>query len=240
MWKKTKTYFLTGLLALTPIVLTIFIIWKLFFAIDGLLKGFLNKHLLKWLGFEAGQHNLTGLGFITIILFVLLVGFFARNYVGKKILSLSDALVTRIPIINRIYSAIQQISQAFLSEKTEVFKKAVLIEYPRRGIYSIGFFTQDTRGEVQEKLDTDVVSVFLPTTPNPTSGFLLFVPKVDTVELAMPVEEALKLVISGGAIVPNPNHYVKAPLRLTDLFADKIEITPENNAEKDIESRESD
>ncbi len=220
MWKKFKTYFLTGLLALTPIVLTIFIIWKLFFAIDGLLQGFINRHVLKWLGLDVPHGNLTGLGFISIILFILITGFFARNYVGKKVLSIGDALVTRIPIINRVYVAIQQISQAFLSEKTEVFKKAVIIEYPRRGIYSIGFFTQDTKGEVQEKLPVDVVSVFLPTTPNPTSGFLLFVPKKDTIEMDMPVEEALKLVISGGAIIPNPNRYAKIPHNATKPSAD--------------------
>lgn len=203
MWKKLRTYFLTGLLVLTPIVLTIFIIWKLFFAIDGLLQGFISKHILTRIGFQVTDKPLTGLGFISIILLILLTGFFAKNYVGKKILSWGDVLVAKIPIINRVYMAIQQISQAFLSEKSEVFEKAVLIEYPRKGIYSIGFFTQDTKGEVQNKLDVDVVSIFLPTTPNPTSGFLLFVPKKDTITLEMPVEDALKLVISGGAIVPN-------------------------------------
>jgi len=119
--------------------------------------------------------------------------------IGRRKLKIA---VAGIPIISRIYSTIQQISRAFLSEKREVFKKAVLFEYPRPGTYSIGFFTQDTKGMVQDALDCDVVSVFLPTTPNPTSGFLLFVPKTEIIELDMPVEEALKLVISGGAIVP--------------------------------------
>lgn len=202
MWKKFKTYFLTGLLALTPIVLTVFIIWKLFFAIDGLLQGFISKHILSRIGFPVTEQPLTGLGFLSIVLLILLTGFFAKNYLGKKVLALSESIVRKIPIINRIYLAIQQISQAFLSEKSEVFKKAVMIEYPRKGIYSIGFFTQDTRGEVQERLEKDVVSIFIPTTPNPTSGYLLFVPKEDTISLDMSVEDALKLVISGGAIVP--------------------------------------
>jgi len=192
MWKKLKSYFITGLLVLTPLVLTIFIIWKLFFAIDGLLQGFISKRF--------DDQPITGLGFLTIILLILLTGFFARNYFGRKILLIGDNLVSKIPIINRIYIAIQQISQAFLSEKSEVFEKAVLIEYPRKGIHSIGFFTQDTKGEVQDRLDKDVVSVFIPTTPNPTSGFLLFVPKEDAQPLDMSVEEAMKLVISGGAI----------------------------------------
>ena len=232
MWKKLKTYFLTGLLALTPIFLTIFIIWKLFFAIDGLLQGFINKHVLRWLGIHLPHHNLTGVGFLTIILIILIAGFLAKNYVGKKILSLGDAIVTRIPIINRIYVAIQQISQAFLSEKSEVFKQAVLIEYPRRGIYSIGFFTQDTRGEVQDKLHpVDVVSVFLPTTPNPTSGFLLFVPKKDAIKLDMSVEEALKLVISGGAIVPsNINNLPKPIEKIRQPSIDEIKILPQQQS----------
>lgn len=199
MWKKTKSYFVTGLIVLIPLVLTIYIIWKLFIAIDGILQGVVSQ-LFSRLGLgEVGQTYI-GLGFISVILLILLTGLIARNYIGKKVIQWGEMLFTQIPLINRIYIAIQQLSNAFLSEKREVFKKAVLIEYPRKGIYSIGFFTQDTRGEVQERLQTDVVSVFLPTTPNPTSGFLLFVPKTEVVELDMSIEDALKLVISGGAI----------------------------------------
>jgi len=202
MWKKLKTYFITGLLVLIPLVLTFFIIWKLFIAIDGLLQGFISN-MLERVGVPATKY---GLGFISVILLILLTGMIARNYFGRKVIKLGEDIFTRIPLINRIYMAIQQISNAFLSEKREVFKKAVLIEYPRKGIYSIGFFTQDTRGEVQDRLNQDVVSVFLPTTPNPTSGFLLFVPKTDVTELDMSIEEALKLVISGGAIVPTSKY----------------------------------
>jgi len=202
MWKKIRTYFITGLLVLTPLVLTIFIIWKLFIGIDGLLQGFISN-MLERVGVPATKY---GLGFISVILLILLTGLIARNYFGRKVIKLGENVLSKIPLISRIYMAIQQISNAFLSEKREVFKKAVLIEYPRKGIYSIGFFTQDTRGEVQERLNRDVVSVFLPTTPNPTSGFLLFVPKSDVTELDISIEEALKLVISGGAIVPSSKY----------------------------------
>jgi len=204
MWKKIKTYFLTGLLVLIPLVITIFIIWKLFIAIDGLLQGVI-RNLLVRIGIPVTN---IGLGFISVILLILLTGMIARNIIGRKIIKFGEMVLTRIPLINRIYIAIQQISNAFLSEKREVFKKAILIEYPRKGIFSIGFFTQDTKGEVQDRLNKDVVSVFLPTTPNPTSGFLLFVPKTDIIELDMTIEEALKLVISGGAIVPS-SKYIK-------------------------------
>lgn len=223
MWKKLKSNFLTGLLVLIPLVLTIFIIWKLFFAIDGLLQGFISEVVLTRLGYVVTDKPLTGLGFISVIIVILLTGFFARNYVGRKVLVLGNTIVSRIPIISRVYIAIQQISQAFLSEKTEVFEKAVLIEYPRKDIYSIGFFTQDTKGEVQDHLDKDVVSIFIPTTPNPTSGFLLFVPKSDITVLDMSVEEALKLVISGGAIVPNFNKAAKLSER-------KIEANTEDDS----------
>jgi uncharacterized membrane protein len=202
MWKKIKTYFLAGLLVLIPLVLTIFIIWKLFIGIDSLLQGFISN-ILERIGVPPTN---IGLGFISVILLILLTGMIAKNYFGRKVIKIGENILTKIPLINRIYIAIQQISNAFLSEKREVFKKAVLIEYPRKGIYSIGFFTQDTKGEVQKRLKHDVVSVFLPTTPNPTSGFLLFVPKNEVTELNLTIEEALKLVISGGAIIPTSTY----------------------------------
>ena len=202
MWKKIKRYFITGLLVLFPFVLTVFIITWLFTKIDSILKGVIGNFLER-----VGLLSFPGVGFISVILIILLVGLIARNYFGKKFIALGDTIVTKIPLINRIYLAIQQISKAFFSEQREVFKKAVLIEYPRKGIYSIVFFTQDTKGEIQQKLPLDVVSVFLPTTPNPTSGFLLFVPKTDIINLSMSVEEALKLVISGGAITPQHKLY---------------------------------
>lgn len=198
--KQIRAYFFTGLLVLVPLVLTGYIIWNLFLAIDGILRGIVYTFILEQFGIRFGQ--IPGIGFITLILLIILTGVITRNYFGRKLVDFGDQFVGRIPLINRVYNAIKQISHAFLSSKREVFKKAVLFEYPRKGVYSIGFYTQDTRGSIQEALDVDVVSVFLPTTPNPTSGFLLFVPKADVVELDLTIEEAMKLVISGGAIVP--------------------------------------
>ena len=200
--KKMRAYFFTGMLVLVPLVLTGYIIWNLFLAIDGILKGFVNDFILEQFGFNFARKQIPGIGFITLLLIIVLTGMVARNYVGKKIVSFGDRIVQRIPLINRIYSAIKQISEAFFTSQREVFKKAILFEYPRKGVYSIGFYTQDTRGAVQDTLEHDVVSVFLPTTPNPTSGFLLFIPKTEIVELDLSIEEALKLIISGGAIMP--------------------------------------
>jgi uncharacterized membrane protein len=222
MWKKTKGYFLTGLLVLFPFVMTIFIITWLFTKIDNILQGIVTTFLARF-----GLIYFPGIGFVTVLLIIFLVGLIARNYFGKKILALGDTIVTRIPLINRVYLAIQQISKAFLSEQRESFKRAVLIEYPRRGVYSVVFITQDTKGEIQEKLPEDSVSVFLPTTPNPTSGFLLFVPKKEIIPLKMPVEEALKLVISGGAIQTNDN------LILNKTIHDRLTVSLEKAGEVD-------
>lgn len=220
MLKKIRTYFLAGLLVLIPLVLTVFIIWKLFIAIDGLLSGFINN-MLERIGIPVTS---IGLGFISVVLLIFLTGMIAKNYFGRKVIRIGEDIVTKIPLMNRIYLAIKQISNAFFSEKREVLKKAVLIEYPRKGIYSIGFFTQDTKGEVQDRLQQDVVSIFLPTTPNPTSGFLLFVPKSEVAELDMTIEEALKLVISGGAIVPTSTYKGKVAIHPAKEIAASSEV----------------
>ncbi|HDQ43952.1 MAG TPA: DUF502 domain-containing protein [bacterium] len=191
--------FVAGLLVAVPMALTLFIFIWLFHFFDGMLAGPVT-HLLRNLRVHPFTEPIPGVGLLVLIVLILLVGTLTRNYFGKKLFLIGDFIVTRIPIINRIYIAIREISEAVLSEKREIFKKAVLIEYPRKGLYSIAFFTQDTRGPVQDRLDDDVVSVFVPTTPNPTSGFLLFVPKRHVTELEMTVEDALKLVISGGSL----------------------------------------
>lgn len=229
MWRRLRTYFLTGLVVLIPLVLTVYIIWKLFYAIDGLLRGVVTN-VLERFGIPISS---VGLGFISVILLILLTGLIAKNYFGRKLIQLGELIFARIPLINRIYRAIQQISNAFFSERREVFKKAVLIEYPRKGVYSLAFLTQDTKGEVQDRLKQDMVSVFLPTTPNPTSGFLLFVPKRDVIEMNMSIEEALKLVISGGVIAPegissSELKVIKEPEQI-DIFDKRLDAELEND-----------
>jgi len=200
--KKLRTYFITGLLVIIPIALTIFLIWNLFEVIDGILSGLISYILVKGFGFERMAEPIRGIGFIAILILILFTGMLTSNYFGRKFIQLGEWILNSIPFVNKIYNAIQQISRVFISEKREVFKKAVLIEYPRKGIYSIGFVTRDTGGEVREKIDEDGVSIFLPSTPNPTTGFVLFVPKKDLIELDMSIEESLKLIISFGAVLP--------------------------------------
>ncbi len=200
MWTEIRKTFLAGILVLAPITLTIYIFYLLFRTIDGILGHAVAQFLVEQLGLEGLKPPIPGIGLLALVILIFLTGTIARNYIGGKFIAVGDYIVKHIPLINRIYIAIREISEAILSEKREIFKKAVLIEYPRKGLYSIAFFTQDTRGPVQESLPKDVVSVFLPTTPNPTSGYLLFVPKTEIRELDMSVEDALKLVISGGSI----------------------------------------
>ncbi|MDZ7723145.1 MAG: DUF502 domain-containing protein [candidate division KSB1 bacterium] len=201
--KTLRKYFAAGLLFIVPLVLTFYIVSWLFLRLDGVLNEHISRLLLDVFNQPARNVIIPGLGFLTLALIVLTTGFVITNYFGKKIAQLSQFILHRIPVIRHIYGTLDQISSAFLSEKSETFKKAVLFEYPRRGVYSIGFITQNTRGLVQDILsDQDMYSIFLPTTPNPTSGFLLFVPKTDVHVLNISVEEALKLVISGGSVTP--------------------------------------
>ena len=199
MLNEIKRSFIAGMLTLTPMALTVYVFYLLFHFLDGLLTNTIIRFVLN----QVGMPNVKappGLGLLLLLALLLIVGSFARNYIGKKLFNLGDHIVTKIPIINRIYIASRQLSEAFFSEKRETFKRAVLIQYPRKGVYSIAFFTQDTTGPIQETLTEDVVSVFVPTTPVPTSGYLLFIPKTEILELDMSVEDALKLVISAGSI----------------------------------------
>ncbi len=200
MWNEFRKTFFAGLLVLAPLVLTIYLLYLLFRFLDGILKNTVIAYLAEQTGHSFFMQPIPGLGLLALLTLIFVIGAFARNYMGRKIFDIGDYIVTHIPLMNRIYIALRQISEAILSEKREMFKKAVLVEYPRKGCYSIGFFTQDTKGPVQKALPDDVVSVLVLTTPNPTSGYLLFIPKKEVLELDMNIEDAMKLIISGGAI----------------------------------------
>ncbi len=220
--KKIQGYFLTGIVVLTPIVLTIYIFWKIFIIFDNWMAGILRVLFVRVFGISNYYHRIPGIGILVVILLIILVGILTRLYVGQKLLDLGNWIAAKIPFFNSIYMTLRQIVEALFSDKGEVFRKAVLIEYPRKGIYSIGFVTQDTKGEVQNHSSKDLISIFLPTAPNPTSGFLLFVPKEDAIELDMSIEEAIKLVISGGAINPEEiqnSHTIETTEKSNSLFS---------------------
>lgn len=198
--KRLRTYFLTGIIVAGPLGITAYITWSLIRWVDGLVKPFLpaTYNPDTYVSFP-----IPGVGLIVALVGLTLLGFLAANIFGRTLLSFGEHLLGRMPIVRNLYSGLKQIFETVLSERGTSFQKAALIEYPRLGLWSIVFVSTTARGELAEKLDGDEhVSVFLPTTPNPTSGFLLYVPRRDIIFLDMTVEEAAKLVISAGLVSP--------------------------------------
>jgi len=203
-----RSSFLTGLIVIAPIGITIWLIWTLAGWIDGwvlpLIPNAYNPVLL--LRDHTGLTvDIRGIGVVTFLVFTVLVGWIAKGIIGRSLIRWAESLVERTPVVRSIYSGIKQIAETVFAQSERSFEKACLIEYPRRGIWAIGFISTDTKGEVAAKTagENGMVSVFVPTTPNPTSGFLLFFPKDDVIELDMTIEEAAKLVISAGLVYPN-------------------------------------
>ena len=193
-----KRYFFTGLLISAPIGATIYITIFIVEFIAGLVPQRFNPNSLlpEIIGYE-----IPGLELIIAFISFILIGLIFSTLFGKAILGYFDNLITRIPFAGNVYKAIKQITETF-SNADAAYQKVVLIEYPRKDIYAIGFMTGETKGEIKDRKKIDMVNVFVPTTPNPTSGFLLFIPKEDAVELDMSVEDAIKLVVSAGMVVP--------------------------------------
>ena len=193
-----KRYFFTGLLISAPIGATIYITIFIVEFIAGLVPQRFNPNgfLPEIIGYE-----IPGLELIIAFISFILIGLIFSTLFGKAILGYFDNLITRIPFAGNVYKAIKQITETF-SNADAAYQKVVLIEYPRKDIYAIGFMTGETKGEIKDRKKIDMVNVFVPTTPNPTSGFLLFIPKEDAVELDMSVEDAIKLVVSAGMVVP--------------------------------------
>ena len=204
MFSKIKANFFTGLIMVVPLILTF---WILYFII-----GKLNLLLLKPIAgvfkdWVPAQNIiiLTKIAiFFVLLLCITAVGFAARILLLRNIFGFGEKVLYRVPMISTIYRTIKEISFAFFVQKDTIFKKVVIIEYPRKGLYQLGFVMSDAKGEIQEKTKESVVNVFLPTTPNPTSGMLVLVPEEDVITLDMSVADGMKMIISGGAIVPKP------------------------------------
>ena len=199
---RLRNYFFTGLVICAPLAITAYLTWTLIQWVDGWVKPYLpdvyNPDL--YLPFSV-----PGFGLIVAAVIITMVGFLTANLIGKSILSYGEYMLSRMPVVRNIYSALKQIFETVFKEDSDSFQSVVIVEYPRKGIWALAFVATDTLGEVQDnlgKITGQTVSVFLPTTPNPTSGFLLFVPKDEVIELEMSVEEAAKLVISAGLVAP--------------------------------------
>lgn len=204
MLKNIKTYFLTGLAVSLPIVISIYIVWAIFNFIDQLIFGKLTfvKHIPGLNHIINIMNQIPGIGFLTTIIFIILMGVFARNVLGRTLLNYFDRVMSSLPLVKSIYTAVKQIVDAIFTQKNNAFQRVVLVEYPRKGVYAIAFVTNETKGEAQAKTEKNMISVFLPTTPNPTSGFLLLVPEEDLILLDMSVEEGIKMIISAGVVTP--------------------------------------
>ncbi len=221
-----RTNFLTGLIVVAPIAITMWLIWTFIGWIDSWVLPFVPKSyhpdmlIQRWFGdsdwFIAvfGENvtvNVRGLGVIIFLIFTVLVGWIAKGLIGRQFITWGEQIVDRIPVLRSLYNGVKQIAETVFSQSDAKFEKACLVEYPRKGVWAIAFISTTAKGEIDAKIpvDEDLISVFLPTTPNPTSGFLLFVPRHSVIELDMSVEDAAKLVISAGLVYPNKKDTVE-------------------------------
>lgn len=194
-WKSLRNSFFAGLLVVVPVAGSVVILLGLFnWVTNFLLPASLHEQMLTPL------YRL-----IALVLFVALVtviGWLTRLVIGKRLLALTESAIARVPLLNRIYGFVKDVSNTMFSGKKSAFQKVVLVEFPRPGVYSIGFVTGQTEGEAQERTQETVINVFIPTTPNPTSGFLVLVPQSQVIDMEMSVADGMKMVISGGAVTP--------------------------------------
>lgn len=201
MFSGLRNNFIAGVVVIAPIGLTVWLIWTLVGWMDSwvlpLVPGRLNPE--EFIGI-----NLRGVGVIIFLVVTVIVGWVAKGLVGRSFLRLGENLVGRTPVVRSIYNAVKQIAETVFSQSDTSFDEACLIEHPRKGVYAIAFITTTAKGEIYAKLpfEEEIVTVFMPTTPNPTSGFLLFLPRSDIIALDMSVEDAAKLVISAGLVYP--------------------------------------
>ena len=219
-----RGYFLAGILVTAPIGITFYMAWLIVEWIDSkvtpLLPPLYNPE--TYLPFSV-----PGLGLLIVCIVLTLIGALTAGILGRVWARTSERVLSRMPVIRSVHGAIKQIFETVLSHQSDSFREVVLLEYPRRGSWAMGFITGKTEGEIQDSTEDDIVNVFLPTTPNPTSGYLLFVPRRELVVLSMTVEEGVKMVISGGIVTPpdrRPEHQ-KGIVKVAAADGDKKTIT---------------
>ena len=199
--RRIRNVFITGLLITLPIALTWFILQFLLNNFDALSPVFTN--ILIQLGAPIPEgYRIPFLGLVVTLLIVLIVGWLTTNFFGNKVFQIGELLIEKIPFVRRIYKGSKQVVSSIAEADTSAFRKVVLIEFPRRGLLAIGFVTGESRGEVQELTRENMLNVFVPTMPNPTSGFLIFSPLKELTEVSMTIEEGIKYVVSGGLVTP--------------------------------------
>jgi uncharacterized membrane protein len=199
LFARLRAYFLAGVLVTAPFGITIYLAWSVVSWIDE-----------SVLPFIPAQYNpetylpfsLPGIGLVVLLVFMTAIGAVTAGMVGRMVVGYGERILSRMPVIRSVYSATKQIFETMLAKKSTAFREVVLVEFPRTGMWSIGFITGVTEGEVQELTDEEVLNVYIPTTPNPTSGYLCFVARSEVYPLSMSVEEGIKMVVSGGLVIP--------------------------------------
>ena len=197
--QRVRAYLFAGILVTAPISITFYLAWLFINFVDNWVTPLIPA---KYNPETYLPFALPGLGLVILVLGLMLIGALTAGFFGRLWLRFSEQMLARMPIIRNVYSAVKQILETVLTQQSNAFREAVLVEYPRRGIWVIAFITGRTEGEVQNITEEECINIFVPTTPNPTSGFLLFVPRDDLIHLDMSVEEAIKMVISGGIVTP--------------------------------------
>ena len=197
---KIKNYFFTGVIVAAPVAITVYMSYHLVIWINEVTKRLIPQ---QWKIGDFVPYAVPGLGLVLLLAVFLLIGMLTTGYVGKFFVRLGEKVIRKMPVISSIYSLLKQIFETFLSQKSRSFNEVVMVEYPRKGLWSIAFVSnRNTGGEIAEKVGEKILSIFVPTTPNPTSGFLIFVPENDVIKLDMSVEDGIKYVISCGIVTP--------------------------------------
>ncbi len=196
MGQRLRAYFFAGILITAPISITFYLAWMFIDLVDRQVTPLIPA------AYNPQQWGVPGIGLVLVGVSLTAIGALTAGFVGRLWLRFSEALLSRMPVIRSIYGTVKQIFETVLAQKSNAFREVVLIEYPRRGIWTLAFITGDCTGEVQRATEDELVNIFVPTTPNPTSGFLLFIPRKDVRVLDMAVEDGIKMVVSGGIIIP--------------------------------------
>lgn len=218
LFARLRTYFLTGIVVTAPIAITIYLTYVFVSFVDANVTPLVP---VKYNPETYLPFSIPGLGVFIAVFVLVLIGFLTANYLGRAFLVFGERIVGRMPIVRSIYNALKQIMETVLAQSSTSFRDVVLLEYPRKGIWAVAFVTSKAKGEVGATKDEDMISIFMPTTPNPTSGFLLFVPKSDLQYLDMTVEEGVKLVISAGMIWPEDQPVKKESTSVGQIDQDK-------------------
>jgi uncharacterized membrane protein len=219
MLRSLRNAFVSGLLLLAPVGVTIFVIDFLIQRVGAPTRRFIfffippNRTTFVWL-----EYALYIAAVFAVVVLITLLGWFSQRLLGRVLVNTFERIVDNVPVVRSVYNTVKQIRDTFVQQEKAVFQRSVLIEYPRKGIWVLGFLTGQGKGEIQQRTDSNLLNVFIPTTPNPTSGFLLMVPREDVHDLDMSIPDAMKLIISGGAVVPpwkpRPGSETPAPASL--------------------------